>query len=195
MSHPAAPDSSFGEKLFDSNCKALVASQSGPVDAAAEIWTLGIMVKPSGGSTVFVAYTEARVEASNYRVSITASNGQNIALSQFGNKYDNFAKKLSEGWGNALAKALLMEEANVLYEAPCFYAIQDSTRARSDSRSVQGENLRDRTGNSSNKCPSNSFPFFSYSKSGFGELQSKAGNKERRNYRTLKACERNTVLR
>ncbi len=125
MSHPAAPDSSFGEKLFDSNCKALVASQSGPVDAAAEIWTLGIMVKPSGGSTVFVAYTEARVEASNYRVSITASNGQNIALSQFGNKYDNFAKKLSESWGNALAKALLMEEANVLYEAPCFYAIQD----------------------------------------------------------------------
>jgi hypothetical protein len=124
MSQPAL-DSSFGEKLFDSNCKALVPPQSGAIDAVAEVWTLGIMVKASGVNSVFVPHVEARVEASNYRVSITASNGLNIVLSQFGNKYDNFAKKLGESWGDALAKALLMEEANVVYEAPCFYINQD----------------------------------------------------------------------
>jgi len=126
MSQPASPDSSFGEKLFDTTCKALIPPQTVPVDAVAEIWTLGALIKLSGGNTVFVAYTEAaRLEASNYRVSITASNGQNIALSQFGMKYDSFAQKLTESWGNALAKALLMEESTVVYESPCFYAIQD----------------------------------------------------------------------
>ena len=113
--------SSFGEKMFEASCKASVSAGQPQVDAVAEIWSLGLLLKPSVGSSIFAPYTEAaRVEAYNYRAMLITNSGEIIALSQLGAKFDSFAQKLTEGWGNALAKALLMEEPVVVYEAPCY---------------------------------------------------------------------------
>jgi hypothetical protein len=59
----------------------------------------------------------------NYRISLSAESGQKIiALTQLGTKFDHFSQKLTESWGDALAKALLMEESKV-YEASCFVSV------------------------------------------------------------------------
>jgi hypothetical protein len=116
-------DSSFGEKLFDATCKASISAGQPQVDAIAEVWSLGLLVKPNAGSSVFAPYTDAaRIEASNYHATLATSSGQTITISQLGAKFDNFAQKLTEGWGNALARALLMEEPKLVYEAPCYYS-------------------------------------------------------------------------
>jgi len=121
--------SSFGEKVFDASCRATIAPQAALVDAVAEIWTLGIVIKPSSENSLYVAFTEAsKLEASNYRVGIIASSGLAVTLSQFGAKYDHFSQKLLESYGNALAKALLMEEPTLICEAPCFFVRQEQTQ-------------------------------------------------------------------
>ncbi len=128
VSRAAAP-SSFGEKLFEANCKASLLPQQSAIDSLAEVWTHGIIVKPSFGNSVFAPYIEsAKIEVSNYRASLTTSSGANIMLSQFGIKYDHFAKVLIESWGDALAKALLMEEPQVVYEASCYYSMQQPSQ-------------------------------------------------------------------
>ena len=118
---PSAPPSSFGEKIFEATCKASVSAGQPQVDAVAEVWSLGLLLKPNAGSSMFAPYTEAaRVDTSNYRATLTTNSGEIISLSQLGAKFDAFAQRLTEGWGNALAKALLMEEPVVVYEASCY---------------------------------------------------------------------------
>src|SRR2546427_12873292 len=113
--------SSFGVKLFDAQCKVLIPPQP-IVDALAEIWTLGLTLKPVHGKTVYVPYTEAtKVETSNYRASVTTS-ADAVTITQLGIKYDQFAEKLVESWSDALENALLMHEPDVVYEAPATYS-------------------------------------------------------------------------
>jgi len=127
MQQPAS-DSSFGEKLFDSGCKVSISAGQPQVDATAEVWSVGLLIKPSTGSSVFAPYTDAaRIEASNFRATLTTSSGQTITISQLGAKFDNFAQRLTEGWGNALARALLMDEPRLVYEAPCYYSESQET--------------------------------------------------------------------
>jgi hypothetical protein len=122
---PAGPESSFGKKVFDSRCKALFPAQPTPVDALAEVWSQGLLVKPDSGNTTFAPYTEsARVEAADYRTTLTTTSGAVIMLSQLGANYDRFAQALAESWGNAMAEALLMVEPLVAYEATCYCSLQ-----------------------------------------------------------------------
>ena len=116
-----APESPLGEKLFEGRCKVLLWPQQNPVDALAEVRSQGLLVKPDVASSTFAAYTEsAKVEAANYRVSLTTTDGTVIVLTQLGTNYDQFAQKLTESWGDAMARALLMVEPRVFYEAPCY---------------------------------------------------------------------------
>lgn len=116
--------SSFGEKLFESSCKVVMPLRQSPVDAVAEVWSLGLVVKPVSENTIFIAYTETpKMEASNYRATIATKAGA-IALSQFGTKYERFAQVLTESWSDALAKALLMEESNLVYEVSCLTSMR-----------------------------------------------------------------------
>ncbi len=110
----------FGEKLFEASCKVIIPPEQFPVDAVAEVWTLGLLLKPSSGNTLFIAYTESpKIEATNYRATVATGVGL-ITLSQFGTKYERFAQQLTDSCGEALAKALLMEDSNFVYEASCF---------------------------------------------------------------------------
>ena len=116
-----ASDSSFGEKVFEASCKASVSAGQPQVDSMAEVWSQGLLIKPSVGNSVFAPYTDAvKVETSNYRATLTMSSGETIAISQLGAMFDGFAQRLTESWGNALAKALLMEEPKMVFEAPCY---------------------------------------------------------------------------
>lgn len=124
----AAPESSFGEKLFDARCKVLISPQQTPVDALAEVWSQGLLVKPDTGSTTFAPYTEsAKIAAANYRVSLTTTSGAVIALSQLGTNYDHFVQRFTESWGDSMAKALLMVEPKTYYEAPCYWSSQQTS--------------------------------------------------------------------
>jgi len=120
-----APEASLGEKLFEARCKVLFSHQQSPLDALSEVRSQGLLVKPDAAGSTFAAYTEAtRIEATNYRVSLTTSGGATIVLSQLGANYDLLAQKLIESWGDALAKALLMVEPKVFYEATCYLSSQ-----------------------------------------------------------------------
>jgi len=120
-----APESSLGEKLFEARCKVLFSSQQNPTDALAEVSSQGLLVKPDASGSTFAAYTEtAKIEATNYRVSLTTTSGTIIVLSQLGANYDQLAQKLTESWGDAMARALLMVEPKVYYEASCYLSSQ-----------------------------------------------------------------------
>jgi len=124
----AAPESSFGEKLFDARCKVLIPPQQTPVDALAEVWSQGLLIKPDTGSSTFAAYTEsARITAANYQVSLTTTSGAVIALSQLGTNYDHFVQRLTESWGDSMAKTLLMVEPKMYYETPCYWSSQQTS--------------------------------------------------------------------
>ena len=122
-----APESSLGEPLFEARCKVLLSPQQTPIDALAEVRSQGLLVKPDATSSTFAAYTEAaKIEAASYRVSLTTTGGTMIVLSQLGANYDLLAQKLIEGWGDALARALLMVEPKVFYEANCYLSSQQA---------------------------------------------------------------------
>ncbi|HYB07212.1 MAG TPA: hypothetical protein VEB87_03545 [Nitrososphaerales archaeon] len=127
-----APRSSFGEKLFDARCKVLFPSQQAPVGALAEVWSEGLLIMPDSDSSSFIAYTElGKFEAANYRASLTTDSGTVVVLSQLGMNYDQLVKEVTESWGDAMARALLMEEPKVFYEAPCYLSSQQqSTQCR-----------------------------------------------------------------
>lgn len=113
--------SAFGEKVFEAACRAAISSQA-EVDATAEVWTIGLAVKPSVGNTVFLPYTDAeKLEASNFHVSVGAQ-GSSISLSRFGAKYDQFVLELGKRYSDAIAKALLMDEPRVVNETQCSYS-------------------------------------------------------------------------
>jgi len=116
-----ADANAFGEKALEAPCRATI-SPHPEAEATAEVWTLGLAVKPNAGNTVFLPYTDAgNIDASNFRVNITTSNGS-ILLSRLGSSYDQFALELGNRHSDAIAKALLMEEPNKLYEASCSYS-------------------------------------------------------------------------
>jgi hypothetical protein len=120
-----APGSSFGEKVFESRCKAAFSAQATTVDTLAEVWSQGLLIKPDSSNSTFAPYTESvKVEAANYKVSLTTTSGAVITLSQFGANYDHFAQVLTEGWGDAMAKALLMVEPKISFEATCYISSQ-----------------------------------------------------------------------
>jgi len=112
--------SPFGKKITDAPCRVVV-PPSPASEATVEIWTEGVLVKPKQGSTVFVPYTEAMgVDPSNYRIEVTTAS-RVITVSALGLKYDHFSQKLTDAWGDALARALLMEEPTEIYEARATY--------------------------------------------------------------------------
>ncbi len=78
-------------------------------------------MKPNLGRTLFIAFTEAKkIEAINYRINVTTTT-EIPSLLGLGSNYDHFSQKLIEAWGNALAKALLMDEPVTVFEAPALF--------------------------------------------------------------------------
>lgn len=112
--------SPFGEKLTDATCDALMPGQPGG-EALSEIWSEGIQVKPRNGMTVFLPYTEmARAESADHGIHLVTPTGV-IFLSALGAKYNTFYQRLTDAWGDALARALLMSEGRVIYETRATY--------------------------------------------------------------------------
>ena len=152
MTQTTEDASSLGDKVFESNCKALIPPQKEALDAVAEIWTKGVILKPHSGNTIYISYTDMLpINASSYHVSITTTSGLVITLSQLGTKYDYFSKKLAETWGDALAKALLMDESPMVYEARGFVTRKESSQTFGECRLKVCEN-------SLLVLPSNSIP-------------------------------------
>jgi hypothetical protein len=112
--------SPFGEKLTDAACNASIPGQP-EGEALSEIWSEGIQIKPRNGTTVFLRFTEmARAESANYGIHIVAPT-EVIFLSALGAKYNAFYQRLTDAWGDALARALLMSEDCVIYETRATY--------------------------------------------------------------------------
>lgn len=110
----------LGEKLADAACKAAIPGQP-EGEALAEIWSEGLQVKPRSGSTVFLPYTEmSRADSANFGIHVIYPTGA-IFLSMLGAKYDQFYLRLTDAWGDALARAMLMSDDKVLYEARATY--------------------------------------------------------------------------
>jgi hypothetical protein len=112
--------SPYGEKLADATCNALIPGQPGG-EALSEIWSEGIQIKPRTGSTVFLPFTEMeRAESANFGIHLVTPVGV-IFLSALGAKYSFFYQRLTDAWGDALARALLMSEDRVIYETRATY--------------------------------------------------------------------------
>jgi hypothetical protein len=115
--------SSLGEKILDAACRATIPNQN-EGQATAEIWTEGLIVKPQQGRTIYLPYTEASsISADNFRVKVITGSGP-ITLQALGAKYDALAQRLTDAWGDSLARALLMNEMIVLYETRGRYSQQ-----------------------------------------------------------------------
>jgi len=83
----------------------------------AEIWSEGLQLKPREGTTAFLPYvTIERAESANFGVHVVCPTTV-IFLSELGDKYDSFYQQLTDSWGDALARALLMSEDKVMCEA------------------------------------------------------------------------------
>lgn len=112
--------SPFGEKQTDADCSTLIPGQPGG-EALAEIWSEGILIKPRNGTTVFLRFTEMeKAESANYGIHLVTPSGV-IFLSALGAKYAPFYQRLTDAWGDALARALLMSEGRVVYETRATY--------------------------------------------------------------------------
>jgi hypothetical protein len=97
------------------------------VGAKAEIWTNGLLVKPTTGArALYLPFIELlAIRQANYKLSLqTTLPERTMTLSQLGSRFDQFALKLVDSWGDCLAKALLMHEAVTVYEARCSYSIR-----------------------------------------------------------------------
>jgi hypothetical protein len=106
--------------MTDATCSAVIPGQPGG-EALAEIWTDGIQIKPRNGATVFLRFTEMeRAESANYGIHLVTPSGV-MFLSALGAKYTSFYQRLTDAWGDALARALLMSEDRVVYEARATY--------------------------------------------------------------------------
>jgi hypothetical protein len=115
--------SPLGEKLLDAACRAIIPGQNED-PSTAEVWTEGLIVKPQQGRTVYLPYTEAvSITAENFKVQISTESGP-ITLQTLGAKYDAFAQRLTDAWGDSLARALLMNETTTLYETRARYTQQ-----------------------------------------------------------------------
>jgi hypothetical protein len=113
--------SPFGARLRDAACKATIPPQA-EMEAVAEIWTEGLLLKPKQGRTLFIPFTEtSNIEPANYRVRVITSSSE-ITLSTLGIKYEPFARSMIDAFGDALEKALLLREPERIYEARANYA-------------------------------------------------------------------------
>jgi hypothetical protein len=118
--------SPFGEKLLEATGRSNIPTQ-GDLEATAEVWTEGLIVKPRQGRTVYLPYTEARgIRTENYRVEVSTETGP-ITLQALGAKYDNFALRLTDAWAESLANALLMDESVTIYESRARYSLDNGT--------------------------------------------------------------------
>jgi hypothetical protein len=112
--------SPFGEKLSEAACIALIPGQPGG-EAISEIWSEGIQVKLRGGSATFLPFTQMqRAESANFGIHLATPTGV-IFLSALGANYNPFYQRLTDAWGDALARALLMNEDRVVYETRATY--------------------------------------------------------------------------
>src|ERR1035437_9284828 len=92
------------------------------VGATAEIWTNGILLKPTTGTrALYVPFIELlAVKRANYKISLSSATSE-MTPSQLGSRFDQFATKLVDSWGDSLTRALLMHEPTTVYEARCNY--------------------------------------------------------------------------
>src|ERR1700733_13704642 len=114
------PQSPLGEMLFDAQGVFASDPAGTAVGATAEIWTNGLLIKPTKGArALYLPFVELlAIRQANYRLSLhTAPPERTMTLSQLGSRFDQFALKLVDSWGDCLAKALLMHEAVTVYEA------------------------------------------------------------------------------
>lgn len=119
--------SSFGQKLMEAACK-ISTLDAATADANAEIWSEGLLIKPRTGRTIYIPYTETTaIEPANYRVKVSRPS-TDVLLSQIGIKYEGFQQKLVEARGEALVRAMLMKEPNMIYQANalCSYTLGDT---------------------------------------------------------------------
>jgi hypothetical protein len=108
--------SPLGEKLTDATCRASIPGQE-EGESLAEVWSEGFQAKPRDGTTVFLPYTQmAKATSVNFRIQIACPTGT-IFLTSLGAKHDAFYQRLTDSWGDALARHLLMGEDRVIYEA------------------------------------------------------------------------------
>lgn len=113
--------SPFGERLTDAACKVTIPPQA-EAEAIAEIWTEGLLLKPRQGRTLFIPFTEiSKIEPTNYRIHIMTASSE-IMLSALGIKYEPFTQRVVDAMGDALVKALLMQESLKVYEVRAVYA-------------------------------------------------------------------------
>ncbi len=87
----------------------------------AEIWSEGLRIRPAEGEAVFLPFTQiAKVDSADFGIHVTYASGV-VFLSSLGQGYNQFFQRLTDAWGDALAKALLMADDDAIFETRATY--------------------------------------------------------------------------